>query len=103
MKKKNVGVVASLMALKSKVFGAPSIAVGLYESTIPSVLEICLKIFQAIILPVLFLIGVIIYLKKSKDSKKKKFITTLMYLLLIVGTYYVIEFLLYIPREVVVE
>lgn len=94
MKKKNAGIIASLIALKSKVFGAPPITVALYGPPRPSVLEISLKIFQTILAPIIFLIGIIIYLKKSKGSRKRKIITTIILILLFAGVYYGIEFLL---------
>lgn len=95
MKKKNVGIITGLVALKSKVFGTPpSIVVALYGPPRPSILEVGLKMFQTIIAPVLFLIGIIIYIKKSKASKKRKIITTIIFVLLLIGIYYGIELLL---------
>lgn len=96
MKKKNVGIVAGLLAMKKRVFGM-TIVPSLYgpPPSRLSGLENVLKMFQTILAPVLFLIGIIIYLRKSKDSKKRKVIMTIIYILLIVGVYYSIEFLLY--------
>ena len=99
MKRKNVGIVASLIALKSKVFASGEVSkicvnTVLYGPPRPSILEMGLKAFQIIIAPILFLIGIIIYLKKSKSSKKRKIITTLIWLLLVIGVYYGIEFLI---------
>ena len=105
MKKKNVGIIAGLIALKSKVFGAGmsimSMPTPLYGPPQPSILEIGLNIFRGIIAPIVFIIGMVIYWQDSKSSKKKKFITTLICLLLLVVIYYVIEFLLYMPGTVV--
>ena len=102
MKKKNVGIIAGLIALKSKVFAAPMITMPiLYGPPRPSILEIGLNIFRGIIAPIVFIIGMVIYWQDSKSSKKKKFITTLICLLLLVVIYYVIEFLLYMPGTVV--
>ena len=107
MKKKNVGIIASLIALKSKVFGAGLIPLEppmpLYGPPRPSILEISLKVFQTIIAPILFLIGIIIYLKKSKSSKKRKVITTIILILLLVGIYCGIEFFQNLSYEIVVS
>lgn len=102
MKKKNVGVIASLIAMKSKVFGAsmPPISVALYGPPRPSILELGLKVFQTVIAPILFLIGIIIYLKKSKSSKRRKVITTIILIMLLVGIYFGIEFLMALPYMV---
>ena len=97
MKKKNVGIVASLITLKSKVFGSPSVEVALYgppRPTISILLEFGLKAIQTIIAPILFLIGIIIYLKKSKSSKMRKVIMTIIFILLLVGIYFGIEYLI---------
>lgn len=98
MKKKNVGIVASFIALKSKVFGAGLIPLEppmpLYGPPRPSILEISLNIFRGIVAPILFFIGIIIYLKKSKSSKKRKVITIIIFILLLVGIYYGVELLL---------
>ena len=102
MKKKNMGIVAGLIALKSKVFGAGLPAqVPLYGVPQPSILEVGLNIFRGIIAPIVFIIGMVIYWQDSKSSKKKKFITTLKCLLIVIVIYYVIEFLLYMPGTVV--
>ena len=95
MKKKNVGIVAGLIALRSKVFGMgiPTVE-PLYGPPQPPILEFGLKIFQTIIAPILFLIGIIIYLKKSKASKKRKIITTIIFVLLLIGIYCGLELLL---------
>ena len=95
MKKKNVGIIASLIALKSKVFAVPVPQILYGTARLgPSMLEIGLRVLQVIIAPILFLIGIIIYLKKSKSSKKRKIITTIIFILLLVGIYYGIECLL---------
>ena len=104
MKKKNVGIIDSLIALKSKVFAASMITMPiLYGPPRPSILEISLKVFQTIIAPILFLIGIIIYLKKSKSSKKRKVITTIILILLLVGIYCGIEFFQNLSYEIVVS
>ena len=95
MKKKNVGIIASLIALKSKVFGAPSLAVALYGPPKIYMVEYWLKLLQTILAPIIFLIGTIIYLKKSKSDKRRKIITTIIIILLFSVIYYGIEFLLY--------
>ena len=93
MKKKNAGIIASLIALKSKVFAVPQILYG-PPSMGPSILELVLRGVQAIIAPILFLIGIIIYLKKSKVSKRRKAIVTIILILLLVGIYCGIELFL---------
>lgn len=100
MKKKNVGIVASLIAMHSKVFGAPPV-VALYGPPKIYMADFWLKIFQTIFAPIIFLIGIIIYLKKSKGSKERKIITTITLILLFVGVYYGIEFLLDYANTVV--
>lgn len=100
MKKKKAGIVASLIAMSSKAFGAPQILYGTARLG-PSTLEIGLRVLQVIIVPILFLIGIIIYLKKSKANKKKKIITTIIFILLLVGIYYGIEVLLKMQYEVI--
>ncbi len=106
MKKKNAGIIASLIALKSKVFGAGLIPLELpmplYGPPRPSILEISLNIFRGgIVAPILFFIGIIIYLKKSKSSKKRKVITTIIFILLLVGMYFGIEVLLNMQYDVI--
>ena len=54
-----------------------------------------------IVAPILFFIGIIIYLKKSKSSKKRKVITTIIFILLLVGMYFGIEVLLNMQYDVI--
>ena len=100
MKKKEVGIVASLIAMSSKAFGAPQVLYGPARLG-PSMLEIGLRVLQVIIVPILFLIGIIIYLKKSKSSKMRKIITTIIFILLLVGMYFGIEVLLNMQYDVI--
>ena len=90
MKKKNVGIIASLIAMSSKVFGAPQI---LYGPPRGYMLESWLKVAQISSAPILFLIGLVIY-TKNKNSQKRKIITIIIFVLLLIGVYYGLELLL---------
>ena len=65
------------------------IANNMSNDNIPSTLMIFLQVTKNQILPILYIIGLIIYLKKSKSSKKKKIMVSLISYL-IAGTIYVI-------------
>lgn len=53
-----------------------------------------IKILKLFIIPIAFIIGSIIYLKKSKTSKKRKIITLIIALVLVVAIYFGINYII---------
>ena len=80
MKKKNSGIIVGLTAMCSKVFARPQILYGMPQ---PSGWEIGMRVLRIISIPIVILIGGIIYFKKSKSSNKRKVITFNLFLIVL--------------------
>lgn len=92
IKKGLIGILAFVLTIPTKVFSAiaeePFIRPVLYgppkEPPKPSLIEIIWNIARNFIFPIVLLIGIIIYLKKSKSSKKRKIITVFVTISIVV-------------------
>lgn len=79
-------VLAGVEALEPALYGPPRTA----NSSIPAFW----KITRNFVIPIAFLIGVIIYFKKSKSSTKRKVITIIIALALLIAICFGINYIL---------
>lgn len=99
MKKKNLSVILSVLLMWSNIFAASGEKINITASsginphfTGPRLLILlALKAFQTVFAPILFLVGIIMYLKRSKGSKMKKVVIVIILILLLIGICYEIE------------
>ena len=101
IKKGLIGLGAFLLTIPTKVFAVDyAAAAAMYGIPAPepvknnfinSVWNVC-RIF---IIPIALLIGIIIYLKKSKSSKKKKILVTIGIIAITAILYFVINKIIY--------
>ncbi len=92
LKKGLIGIGIFLLSIPTKVFAAIDNRHDiqpLYGVTEPDPLEEIWNIGKIFIIPVALLIGLIIYLKKSKGSKKKKILVTIEIIFIIVIIFFV--------------
>ena len=98
IKKVLMGILSLLLTIPTKVF-AESVDFSkipvLYgpgkEPPKPSLIEIIWNIARNLIFPVVLLIGIIIYLRKAKDSMKKRVILSIGIILLLIVLYFSIS------------
>lgn len=95
LKKGLIGIGIFLLSIPTKVFATMEEMYDLYKPqplygvTEPDPLEEIWNIGKIFIIPVALLIGLIIYLKKSKGSKKKKILVTIEIIFIIVIIFFV--------------
>ena len=100
IKKGLIGLGAFLLTIPTKVFAVDYMDITtmygipdpepVKNNFINSVWNVC-RIF---IIPIALLIGIIIYLKKSKSSKKRKIITVLITIGIVAILYFVINYII---------
>lgn len=100
IKKGLMGIGVFLLTIPTKVFAVGYMDVqpmyGIREpepvrnNLINSIWNIC----RMFIIPIALLIGIIIYLKKSKSSKKRKIITVLITIGIVAILYFVINYII---------
>ena len=104
IKKISLLVFTFLLGISTKVFGISSSQpkYGVYFDPIPQPaygvvrpIETIWKFAKIFIIPIILLIGIIIYLKKSTSTKLKKAITVLAMLIITGVLYFIIENILY--------
>lgn len=105
IKKVVVAIVLAIISFPNKIFAAinPSMQdlygpqpVALYGiARPPSTVTIIWRIARTFIIPIALLIGIIIYLKKSKSSKKKKILVTIGIIAITVILYFVVNKIIY--------
>lgn len=71
------------------VYGVPKRNTGFV------VLKNILNIFRIFIIPLILLIGIIIYIKKSRASKTKKIITVICFIILAILLFFIISSIVY--------
>ena len=69
----------------------PESAETLYGVYNPSPIRMGLKIAKTFVIPIILIIGLIIYFKKSKSSNKKKILVSLLFVVIAVILYIVIN------------
>lgn len=99
IKKGLIGIGTFVSLLSSKVFATPldlrnefyiPTAYGVPESESKYLVKNILFICRMFVIPIALLIGIIIYLKKSKSNIKRKIITILITLLIVAVLYFII-------------
>lgn len=105
LKKGLIGIGAFLLTVPTKVFavnssmrgiaidpayGIPAPAKPVRSNLIGNIWNIC----RVFIIPIALLIGIILYLKKSKSSKKRKIITVLITIGIVAILYFVINYII---------
>ena len=98
IKKGLIGIGGFLFAIPTRVFAESvdlSLITVLYgpgkEPPKPSLIEIVWKVATNLLFPIVLLIGIIIYLKKAKDSRKNRIILSIGVVLLIILLYFSIS------------
>lgn len=100
LKKGLVGIGFSIETIVTKVFAAEyeeisSIyGVPVLEAEKENFINRLWNNRRAFIIPIALLIGIIIYLKKSKSSKKRKIITVLITIVIVTLLYFVINYII---------
>lgn len=79
--------------LTQELYG--SLPVSLYGDTRPSTVNIIWRLAKTFIIPIALLIGLIIYLKKSKSSKRKKILVVIGIICITAILYIVINKFIY--------
>ena len=59
------------------------------------VLKNILNVFRVFVIPLILLIGIIIYIKKSRASKTKKIITVICFIILAILLFFIISSIVY--------
>ncbi len=103
VKKVLISAIIYIYALQGKVFGAILYGPVNYDLELEPLppepdhklilIENILNIFRMIIMPILLLIGLIVYIKKSKSSKKRKIIITIALIALAVAIYFLLGYI----------
>lgn len=91
------------LSIYTKVFAIDSIQLlygiplepDLYGVPRPNEIPMLWKIARGLIIPMAFIIGVIIYFKKSKSSKKKKLLVTLGIVAITAILYWIVSKIIY--------
>ena len=100
IKKVATAVGIAIISIPNKIFAMiePHTLYGPPTQNIYGPLEIIVNsfwtIFKWIIIPIAFLIGIIVYFKKSKSSLKKKIIVTICAIAIIAIVYYIINLII---------
>lgn len=111
MKKMFMGSMVTLSMLPSKLFAATAVPSPSWDqpavygppnsawdmpsnSVIGNILYVIIMIFAIVLIPITFIIGVILFFKKSKLETKYKVLITLGILLLLVGLYFIGSFIM---------
>lgn len=107
MKKMFMGSMVTLSMLPSKLFAATAVPSLSWDqpavygppnrpsnSVIGNILYVIIMIFAIVLIPITFIIGVILFFKKSKLETKYKVLITLGILLLLVGLYFIGSFIM---------
>ena len=81
------------------LYGPPQLDYGVFRPRSIGILENILKIVRIIVIPLILIIGIIIYLKKSKSSRLRKVIT----ILLTVAIAIFVSFMIYKIIELLAE
>lgn len=94
IKKGLIGLGAFFLTIPTKVFAVDYMYItpvyGIPDPEPVKIWNVC-RIF---IIPIALLIGIIIYLKKSKSSKKRKIITVLITIGIVAILYFVINYII---------
>ncbi len=95
-----------LMSLPSKIFATNvftspvstlyGIPETVYESSPVSPVQLIWRIAKGIVIPLILLVGLITYLKKSKSSKKKKILVTIGIIAITAIIYFVVNKIIWI-------
>lgn len=99
IKKGLIGIGGFLLTIPTKVLAMrvddTMMIVPLYgpakEPPKPSVIEIISKIARDFMLPIVLLVGIIIYFKKGEDGRKKRILMSIGIILLITVLYFAIN------------
>lgn len=98
IKKGLIGIGAFLLTIPTKVVATADITPVLYGMPAPNPKSIILKnilnILKIAVIPLILIIGIVIYLKKSRSSKKRKIITVLIIIGIVMILYFVINYII---------
>ena len=94
-------IIAGIIAMKTKVFAiSPSNFLGERDERVISLYGVepplsikAWNFFKAFVIPIALIVGIVIYLTKSKSSKKRKIITLAISLLIIITIYFFVMWL----------
>lgn len=99
--KKVIGGIATFLIMQStkvfsmsELYGVPQVLYGPPTQNKSLVLEKILTFARLFLIPIIFLIGICIYLKKSKADKKRKIITAILISIISVILYIVINYII---------
>lgn len=101
IKKVLMGLGMFLLSIPAKVFASgispdtkftPSLY-GIFKEPDPKalMLENILNICKIVILPITLIVGILVYLFKSKSSKKRKAVTVIIWIICAIVIYFIIE------------
>lgn len=103
IKKGLIGLGAFLLTIPTKLFATDFNSVpSVYgppppdpepESFILTIFKNILNIYKIVIIPVALIIGIVIYLKKSKSSKKRKIITVIISIAVVLALCLIISYI----------
>lgn len=100
IKKILTSVIMMLVALPSKIFAANVIDTSTWYASPSTKMRILIPIYikpiYYVMLAIIFVIGIFVYLFKSKSNIKRKIITLLVIVAITVAIIFIIQFLLYI-------
>ena len=101
IKKGLIGLGVFLLTIPTKAFAIGSvfdrtpILYGMPEpNPKPIILKNILNICRIAVIPLALIIGIVIYLKKSRSSKKRKIITVLIIIGIVVSLFFVINYII---------
>lgn len=103
IKKGLIGIGAFLLTIPTKVVAIADFTPELYGIPEPGpelesksiILKNILNILKIAVIPLILIIGIVIYLKKSRSSKKRKIITVLIIIGIVMILYFVINYIIY--------
>ena len=103
IKKGLIGIGAFLLTIPTKVVATAGFTPELYGIPGPGpelesksiILKNILNILKIAVIPLILIIGIVIYLKKSRSSKKRKIITVLIIIGFVMILYFVINYIIY--------
>ena len=98
-----IGIGIGILTFAYKVFALSPMdidmneigAVTMYGVPKPSPIRTILRIAKVFIIPLIVIVGLLIYLKKSKSSKKKKLLVTLGVVAITAMLYWIVSKIIY--------